>query len=297
MKLLLLLVSLVFVSGCTGSPKDQTPTTVMTPQAISSDPQAANAEVQRARELMDKRLFRQAAEAYEKAAALAPNDAEILLSWISARQSAGDERQTEELTRRALKLTPNNPKAMVFLGTYLAKLSERPDARKEAKPLLKRAAHLAPTMPIPFIELGQLQRRDGDFAAAQKTLTTAWKLLHNGMKSLRRLETMEVLEVRRSETAYALALCARALKQQAEAKKWFAQFRTVDARIEKRLQLAPLTRSNPPNINALTALAELNMANGGAEEAVPLLKQVLAIAPEDKRVLALIETLKKIPTD
>jgi tetratricopeptide (TPR) repeat protein len=287
---------LFFLSGCTETPKDQT-TASTTQQASSPDPQAANAEVQRARELMDKRLFRQAAEAYEKAATLAPNDVDILLAWIGARQSAGDERQTEELTRRALKLAPDNPKAMVFLGTYLAKLSERPDARKEAKPLLEKVTQLVPTMPIPYIELGQLQRRDGDYAAAQKTLTTAWKLLHNGMQTLRRLETMEVVEARRSETAYALALCARALKKPADSKKWFAEFRTVDARIEKRLQLAPLAHSNPPNLNALVALAQLNMANGGAEEAVPLLKHALTVAPEDKRVLALVETLKKIPAD
>ncbi len=289
----LVLLLLFLLSGCTPSSQNQTAAT----PPKQEDAAAAQAEVQRARDFMDKRLFRQAAESYKKAAELAPSDVDILLSWISARQSAGDERRTEELARRALALAPDNPKAMVFLGSYLAKLSERPDARKEAQPLLEKAAQLVPTMPIPFVELGQLQRRSGDYAAAEKTLTAAWKLLHNGMKSLRHLEAMDVLEARRSETAYALALCARALKQDAKAKQWFAVFRRVDARIEKRLHLVPLTRSNPPNLEALLALAQLDMANGGAEEAVPLVKQALSMAPNDKRVLALVETLKKLPAD
>jgi Flp pilus assembly protein TadD len=281
------------LTGC--NPTPAAPPNTQTKAAQQGE--TATEYTARARDFMSKRLFRQAAESFEKAVALSPNDADLLMEWIGARQSAGDERQTEELARRAVGLAPDNPKALVYLGSYLAKLSANPEKRKEAKPLLEKAAQLAPTMPIPRIELGQLQKRDGDFRGAQKTLTEAWKLLHNGLRSLRHLETMDVLEARRSETAYALALCARALNQPAEAKTWFARFREIDARIEKRTALTPKVQTTQPDLNALLELAKLDIDNGGAEEAVPLVKRAMQIAPNDGRIQALVNILQTMPAE
>lgn len=244
-----------------------------------------------------RREFRRAAENFEQAVNRAPNDIDLLLALIQTRQEAGDQRRTEELARRAVSLAPDNPKALVYLGRYLAWVDGRPEARSEARDLLERAMRLAPTMPIPLIERGRLLQQEGESERAEALLTAAWDLLHRGQRPLRQLENMAVLETRRAETAYALALALRAQGRRADAEKWFARFRAVDTRIERRSHLEPRALKEPPDLEALLALARMNIETGGAMEAVPLAQRAQRVAPDDPRVRALVERLMQIRAD
>lgn len=260
-------------------------------RAAKLDPADPEPHAARGRYHWALRQFREAAEAFEEAYRRAPDDVEILMALIQTRKDAGDQTRTEELARRAVELAPDNPKARVYLGTYLSALSDRPGALEEAKTHLERAAQLAPGMPIPLIELGKTMRRQGRYAEAETYLKTAWETLFQGRRTLRQLENMAEVERRRAETAYALAMCARAQDRRKEVAQWFARFREVDARIERRSALASRALSDPPDLNALLELASLNNRYGGAEESVPLLRRALQIAPDNPAVRALaVET-------
>jgi tetratricopeptide (TPR) repeat protein len=266
-------------------------------RAIGLDPENPAPYASRARLRWAQRQFKGAAEDFAEASRRDPKSAELVLAEIQVRQDGGDERRTEELARRALALEPDNPKAMVYLGRYLSRLSSKPGAQQEARRLLERAAQLAPTMPIPLVELGSLLQRQGEAAAAETYLETAWQLLHVAGRPLRQLESMAMVEARRAETAYALALCKRALGKTQDAATWFKRFREVDGRIDRRSRLAPLSQGNPPDKEALIALAELDVQTGGAAEAVPLVRRGLELWPDDRRLRALVDRLKRIRPD
>ncbi len=261
----------------------------------ASAPPSASAEsyAEQGRRYWQQREFRRAAEAFEQALQHDPNNVDILLALIQTRQDAGDQRQTEALARRAVALAPQNPKALVYLGRYLGTLSERPDARREARDLLERAANLAPGMPIPLVEWGRLEQQEGNSARAETLLTAAWDLLHQGERPLLQLENMTVVEARRAETAYALALCYRAQGKRAEAGRWFERFRGVDSRIERRSRWAARALADTPDLEALLSLARMDMETGGAAEAVPLIRRAIAGHRDDPRVRDLAALLAR----
>ncbi len=89
-------------------------------------------------------------------------------------------------------------------------------------------------------------------------------------------------------------MCARAQNRRKEAGQWFARFKEVDARIERRSALASRALSDPPDLNALLELASLNNRNGGAEESVPLLRRALQIAPDNPNVRALAAETERL---
>jgi Flp pilus assembly protein TadD len=265
-------------------------------RAVKLDPADPEPHAARGRHHWAMRQFREAAEAFEQASRRAPDDVEILMALIQTRQDAGDQTRTEELARRAVQLAPDNPKARVYLGAYLSALSDRPGALDEARAHLQRAAQLAPGMPIPLIELGKAMKRQGRYAEAETYLKTAWETLFQHRRTLRQLENMGEVERQRAETAYALAMCARAQNRQKEASQWFTRFKEVDARIERRSALSSRALSDPPDLNALLELARLNNRNGGAEESVSLLRRALQIAPDNPNVRALAAETERLLT-
>ncbi len=159
-------------------------------RAAKLDPADPEPYAARGRHHWALRQFREAAKAFEQASRRAPDDVEILMALIQTRKDAGDQTRTEELARRAVQLAPDNPKARVYLGTYLSALSDRPDALDEAGTHLKRAAQLAPGMPIPLIELGKVMKRQGRYAEAETYLKTAWETLFQERRALLQLENM-----------------------------------------------------------------------------------------------------------
>lgn len=239
-----------------------------------------------------KRQFREAAADYEEALRYRPNDVSTILALIQTRRDAGDESRTEELARRALAIQPDNPKALVYLGGYLARLSPRPDSRREARTLLEQAVRLAPTMPLPYVELGRLELSQGDYTLARFNLEAAWTLLFAGQRTLAQLETMGVVEQKRAETAYALAACAQAQHDNSAAARWRREFSRVDARIAQRSILESRAAADPPDVDAIVRLAAMDMETGGAAEAVGLVKRGLVAAPGDPRLLRLVDALK-----
>jgi tetratricopeptide (TPR) repeat protein len=265
-------------------------------RAIMVDPSNPEPYASRGRAYWGLRRFRDAAEDFARASERDPKNADIILAEIQVRQDGGDETKTEALARRAVELQPENPKALVYLGRYLARLSDKPGAQQEARQLLEKAVRLAPTMPIPYVELGCLLQRQGEAALAETYLTAAWEMLHKEGRTLRQLESMSVVEARRAETAYALAQCKRAQGQAGEAGSWLARFRAVDARIEKRSRLAPKAEKQPPDLEALLELARMDIETGGAQEAVPLVRRAEQQAPADPRVKGVIRRLQSIPS-
>jgi tetratricopeptide (TPR) repeat protein len=266
-------------------------------RAIRLDSQNPAPYASRARLRWARRQFREAAEDFSEASRRNPKDVEIILAEIQVRQDGGDERHTEELARRALALQPDNPKALVYLGRYLSRLSNKTGARREARQVLEKAVRLAPSMPIPLVELGCLLLREGEAAVAEPYLSAAWEQLHKGSRTLQQLEAMSIVEMRRAETAYTLAQCARAQGRVDQAAAWLKRFREVNARIDLRSQVSAAAMATPPDLDALVKLAKLDIETGGALEAVPLVRRGLQFAPNDARLRHLVEKLQRTPTD
>jgi tetratricopeptide (TPR) repeat protein len=266
-------------------------------EAITADPSDPEPFLVRARGFRMRRQFREAAEALDEASRREPKNPEILLSLLQTRQLAGDESRTEELGERVVALSPNDPKALVALGSYFASLPPEQDKRERARALLENAVRLAPTMPIPSIELGRLLMSEGKNLLAEQYLASAWEMLHRGMRPLRQLEAMGEVEKRRAETAYALFRVLKAQGKQKEAAQWMVLYKKVDARIEERSRLSFRAYAERPEVAAIVRLARLDIQTGGAEEAVGLIRRGLAIAPDNRDLRAIAEQLRSMPAE
>jgi cytochrome c-type biogenesis protein CcmH/NrfG len=241
--------------------------------------------------------FKEAAQSFEEAVRLDGSDVDTILALIQTLKDAGDNSRTESLARRAVSLSPENPKALVYLGEYLAFQSGTESARTEAIQLLTKAADLAPTMPLPHLALGRSLLDAHKYAQAEARLILAWDQLHKGERTLAQLESMSNVERRRAEAAYALAVATGALGKHSEADHWRLRFKQIDIRIEKRSRWSIGAFSNPPDVQSVENLARLDIATGGAVEASSLVARAIHFRPSDVRLRALSKQLERSPRD
>ena len=228
-----------------------------------------------------RRQFKESSAAYEQAARRDPKNAELVMEWIQTLKDGGDSTRIERLARKAVSLSPDNPKALVYLGEHLAFISGGDEKRAEAVALLSRAAELSPYMPLPHLALGRALANAGEEERADAELNTAWRLLHAGDRPLQQLDSMANVERRRAEAAYALATLAVKRKDSNQAALWRRRFREVDSRIDKRSRWSFAAQASPPNVDSLVRLAEMNLRTGGAAEAQSLVNRALRFYPND----------------
>lgn len=87
---------------------------------VAEHPEDAEARLMLSRSYMVLGRYQDAATSYEKLAAMQPDNAEVLASWADAVANAGGGHMTptaEELIARALKIDPDNVKALALAGT------------------------------------------------------------------------------------------------------------------------------------------------------------------------------------
>lgn len=254
-------------------------------------PESAEPHVLRGNYFWSQRQFRRAAEEFAAAHRRRPNDVTILFALIQNLLDAGNLSQIEPLARRAVQLAPDHPKALAYWGILLARTAHRKDVLAEAERALRRSHTLSPRMPIPLIELGKLYSRQGRWQEAQVTLQQAWQLLHQGEHTVQYLETAAEVENRRAETAYALGLVHRSLRNLSQMDQWFERFRECNKRVIKRGELQLHLSRHPNDVEALLDLAEMNWQVPSYQEAADLVRRALLFHPNHPRGRALAQRL------
>lgn len=94
------------------------------------------------RSYLSMEKYKEAAGAFAKASELSPNDADLLTDYAFALGMANDRRlsgQPQELINKALKLDPENPKAMELAGTAAYEAKNYKEAIAYWERLLKRS--------------------------------------------------------------------------------------------------------------------------------------------------------------
>ncbi|MCS6860528.1 MAG: tetratricopeptide repeat protein [Abditibacteriales bacterium] len=263
-------------------------------EAAALNPDSAEPHVLRGNYFWSQRQFRRAAEEFAAAHRRQPDDVTILFALIQNLLDAGNLSQIEPLARRAVQLAPDHPKAHAYWGIFLARTAHRQDALAEAERALQRSHELSPRMPIPLIELGKLYSRQGRWQKAQATLHQAWQLLHQGERTVQYLESAAEVENRRAETAYALGLVYRSLRDRSQMDKWFERFRQCNRRVIKRGDLQLRLARHPHDVEALLDLAEMNWQVPSYREAADLVRRALLLHPHHPRGRALAQRLAAV---
>lgn len=111
----------------------------------------------------------EAARAYERAARIRPQDADVRLNLAAALRRSGQHDAALRAAREAVQLAPDDAQAHFNLGLMLAEVKRLDEAAAE----LVAATRLDPTMHKAWWRLGVVHSRRGDFDQALAALSRA----------------------------------------------------------------------------------------------------------------------------
>jgi tetratricopeptide (TPR) repeat protein len=120
--------------------------------------------------LLAKEAWGRAAEAFQKAASLAPSFATHVMNAGHARVQEGRLVEARELLERAIVLDANLYEAHFELAMLALRLHDRPRYERRAAELLTRAIGLRPDAPEAYLALGDLYFRLRRYAEAKDLL-------------------------------------------------------------------------------------------------------------------------------
>ena len=219
-------------------------------QAVRLDPRLAEAwsalASARAQHTED---FPKAAEAAEKAVALAPNDVESLLqlAFLKGQQGGGE---AKRLYQRALEIAPDRPDVLRQYADFLLRADSPADAAK-AEALAQRALDKEPDAPLGHLALGKARALQGKWQEAVAPLLKAAALQPN-----------------KPEPALLLAQAYGALKLTGEKKRWQQEYTARQAYQGKQRLLASDISVHPNDRTLLAKMAHLLGTHGDVNEAV-----------------------------
>lgn len=218
--------------------------------------------------------FDNAENTLRHAVRVAPGDAPSLveLSRVLFRKRKADE--AEALARQALKLDAGNVDAQLALAQVLARKEPLAENRKEALRLLRHARDLAPGRDDVPMEAAQILTASGNWAEAESALSATIRL--------------------NPDLTEAYLLMARTEQQvghTAESRRMTDLFQRKSAYDRAVNDLRDQLGANPESAELRFKLAEVHVAAGHPERAVPLYRSGLQRDPRNAEARARLSRL------
>jgi predicted Zn-dependent protease len=141
--------------------------------AIAAAPDSLEPRLLLARLLVETKRFGEADSTLTEASRRHPRDAGLLLELASMREERGDDHAAEAAARDALRIEPDNARALNFLGYLMADHDRR---LPEAMELIRRALAAEPDNGAFVDSMGWLLFRMGRFDDARVQLERAVEL-------------------------------------------------------------------------------------------------------------------------
>ncbi|MEZ4216477.1 MAG: tetratricopeptide repeat protein [Myxococcota bacterium] len=226
----------------------------------------------------------QAVAEFEKALALAPNDADALLGLSAIAAQRGNGARAEQLAKIALASNPDFPPALA----QLADLRREAGDPRECARLYEQAVALHDAMPGLYLGLGDCQQRAGEFAKAEAAFTRASELDPDSIAAVYNLGVTAFQQGREED---AIALYERALAidpKSALAAAILNNLGTVHLdRGEKEKAIArwkEAVAASPAQLESRYNLAAQYLEQGKLDDALPLLEEAARLAPNHELV-------------
>lgn len=245
--------------------------------------------------------LRQAKEHFERALTSDPaNGHAAFLLGLTFYQSARYF-EAEAALLRARRLSPGNPHPLIYRGRALLKLGRPEEALAE----IEAAMAISPAEASAREALAELRLAQGELSSAEKLArelvaetpeAPAPNLLlgrillqsHRAAEALPVLRRARTGNPNRSETLYLLSqalLRSGDTKQGRELLKRFQQLKAVEERIRV---LEGEIAGNPAGLESRLELIRILLEHGFTQIAIPHMRALERLAPQDARVLALV---------
>jgi Tfp pilus assembly protein PilF len=209
----------------------------------------------------------QAAEAsLREARELEPKNGGVLTALSLVRRQQGDPQQAEGFAREALRLQPDDPKALIELARVLNALPPDPARQSEALDLLRKADNLDLNNPAILVEIGRTLTLRGAWAEA-----SAYLLRANALAST-------------TDTLFLLSRCARELGRSADSQRWELLFKRKQKQGEALKNLLTQLESHPDDAKVRFDLGKLFEEDGQIGKALNYYRSGLQRDPQNDAV-------------
>ncbi len=265
-------------------------------------PEQFQIHFQRGQEFLSTERLSDAFQEFIKASKLAPDDPKPHWGIGKVYEGLLLPENAEKAYRRALQLDPEFLPARKSLAMILYEAGQN----REAIKLLKEIQEKTPDDPILWSELALNELRLGNPKEAVRLFEKyievrgkrAWSFAHLGRAHA------ELGEFQAAEKAYREAMALDpamanvylwlgqlliATGRRTEADALLKKFRLLRNLLTQEVTLKTRLLRNPDDVETLGRLAEVRLFLGKREEALATLKQALQIAPDEPRLLKLLE--------
>lgn len=222
------------------------------------------------------KLTDEALSAYDRALALAPEDAEITADYGEFLSKSGRVAAATAMLRRSVTLAPRSPRPKGLLGAHLGAYAREENERREAIAYLQQAIAIAPMASDPRYHLGLVLVRDG-----------------RPLEAIPPLRACVEIDPSLVEARLALAQAHAAAGHSQEAKWEFDLFEQISAFRREAAHLEVRLRRRPKQRDLLLRMARLHEQHGWLDRALRYYRRALEVGDDDAALRRHVEVLER----
>jgi tetratricopeptide (TPR) repeat protein len=240
-----------------------------------------NIRASQARETSSRATLDQAIAAYHRATALNPQFAAAYYNLAIAALSDGDVSSAVDALRQTISINAQDGEAHRLLASIYNDLRRN----REALQLMQRAAELLPGHVPTLLQLGQMQRQNGQLDEAIATLRLAQKADPQNTRVLRELGALYVASKQFDRAISSFSRARDLVPEQAETYFGLGVAYKAAGRLGDAINaFTSASKHDPNNVTALTQLAETLYATGDPNRAVSILQQAITVKRDDPQL-------------
>ena len=240
-----------------------------------------NIRASQARETGSRATLDQAIAAYNRATTLDPTLTGAHYNLAIAALTDGDVSGAVDALRQTISINPEDGEAHRLLATIYNDLRRS----REALQLMSRASELLPGHVPTLLQLGQLQRQNGQLDDAITTLRQAQKVDSQNMRVLRELGALYVAAKQFDRAISAFKRARELAPDQPETYFGLGIAYKAAGRLGEAIQaFSDASKRDPQDATTLTQLAETLYAAGKPDKAVTILQRAIAVKRHDPQL-------------